>query len=124
MRSYELELKGETYNLRLASADCVEIEKKTGRRLLDLIQDYSITTIIMFLKYMLKINRPNISDKDAYEIYDKLIDGGYTLKTILTDVIYEGLVVSGFLAKEELEEMKAEMNSTPTSKNKMDIQKK
>ena len=121
MRSYELELNGETLNLRLASADCVEIEKKTGKRLLDLIQDYSITTIIMFLKYMLKANKPNISDKDAYAIYDQLIDNGYTLKAILTDVIYEGLVVSGFLAKEELEEMKKQM---ATPKNTMDTVKK
>lgn len=117
MRSYELELNGETLNLRLASADCVEIEKKTGKRLLDLIQDYSITTIVMFLKYMLKANKPNISDKDAYSIYDQLIDNGYTLKTILTDVIYEGLVVSGFLSKEELDEMKAEVTTPEKMKD-------
>ena len=94
MKYYEIELENETIKLRLTSSDCIEIEKKTGRSLLDLIDDYSIGTITTF------------SDKDACSLYDKFIDNGYTMEQILLEVIYEGLCVSGFFKKEQLDQMK------------------
>ena len=52
---------------------------------------------------------------------DKLIDNGYTLEKILYDVIYEALVVSGFLTKEELMETKKSSEQL-LEKNKEKIQ--
>lgn len=109
MKYYELELNGETIKLRLTSADSILIEKKTGVKLLDYIQDYSLTTITNLLRYMVRSSVSNFSEEDAYKLYDKLVDNGYTMAEILYDVIYEGLVVSGFLKREELDEMKAEL---------------
>lgn len=107
MKYFELEVKGEIYKLRLTSNDCMIIEKKTGMSIIDYIQNMSITTIISLLRYMVGSNIPNFNDKDASKLYDELIDEGYTLKKIIDDVIMETLVVSGFLAKEEMEEMRA-----------------
>lgn len=109
MKFYEVELNGEVIKLRLSSSDCVEIEKKTGKTLIDLIDDYSISTITMLLKYMRRSEKPNFSDKEAYELYDKFIDNDYTMDKIVFDVIYEGLCVSGFFKKEQLEEMKKQV---------------
>ena len=108
MKYFEFELNGETIKLRLTSNDCVEIEKKTGQKLLDYMQDYSMQTVLTLLMYMRRSSVPNFSMKDAGDLYDKLIDNeDYgSMEKVLYDVIFEGLVVSGFLKKEELEEIK------------------
>lgn len=108
MKFYEFELNGEMIKLRLTSNDCIEIEKKTGTKLIDYMQDYSMQTIITLLMYMRRSSVPNFSIKDAGELYDKLIDSEEygSMESVLYDVIFEGLVVSGFIKKEELEEIK------------------
>lgn len=106
MKFYELELNGEIIKLRLSSADCVEIEKNYKCKMLDYIRDYSHTTILTLLRYLRKSDDKSFSLNNACELMDKLIDNGYTLEKILYEIIYEALVVSGFLTKEELEETK------------------
>lgn len=108
MKYYEFELNGRTVKLRLTSNDCIEIEKRTGKKLLDFIEDYSITTVVTLLMYMVRSSIPNFSIKEASALYDELIDSEQfgSLERILFDVIYEGMVVSGFLKKEDLMEMK------------------
>lgn len=110
MKYFEFELEGETIKLRLTSNDCIEIENKTGTKLLEYIQDYSMKTIITLLMYMRRSSIPNYSMKDAGELYDKLIDSEEfgSMENIIYNVIFEGLVVSGFLKKEQLEEIKME----------------
>ena len=109
MKYFEVELNGEVIKLRLTSSDCIEIEKKTGKSVLDLVDEYSITTVIMLLKYLRRSELPQFSDKDACELYDKFIDEGYTLDKILFDVVYEALCVSGFFKKEKLDQLKKEI---------------
>lgn len=116
MKYYEIELNGETIKLRLTSSDSMVIEKKTGVKLLDYVQDYAITTVITLLMYMRRSSVPNFSEKDASKLYDDLVDAGYTLKDILYDVLYEALSVSGFLSKEELTELKEQVNKKDNSK--------
>ena len=106
MKYFTIELDGEEINFRLTSLDCLEIEEKTKTKMLDYIRDYSHTTIITMLRYLRKSSIPNFSQKDACELMDKLIDHGYTLEKVVYEIIYEALVVSGFLSKEELEQMK------------------
>lgn len=109
MKYYEIELNGETIKLRLTSSDSMTIEEKTGKNILDYIQDYSMTTVINLLMYMRRSEVPNFSKKDATELYDKFIDNNYTLKDIIYDVLFEALAVSGFLSQEELKKMKDRM---------------
>lgn len=105
MKFFELELNGRTLKLRLVSSDMKKIEKESGKSILDYVQGYSVTVITNLLRYMSKPNMPNFSEKDADMLYDELIDAGYTMEKIIFEVIYEVLVVSGFLTKEELEEI-------------------
>lgn len=106
MKYYELELNGETLKFRLTSNDCMVIEKKSGMSIMDYIQNLSMTTVINLLMYMRRSDISNFSEKDASVLYDRLVDNGYTIKTIINDVIMETLVVSGFMTEEELQEVK------------------
>ncbi len=119
MKYYEIELNGEIIKLRLTSSDSMAIEKKTGVKLLDYIQDYAITTIITLLMYMRRSEVPNFSEKDATLLYDKFIDNGYTMKDILYDVLFEALAVSGFLSQEELKEIKTQVRDNSKKQKEM-----
>lgn len=123
MNYHIINLDGEDVKFRLKSIDCVEIEKKTGVKLLDYMQDYSITTIITLLMYMRRGEVINFSQKEAFELYDKLIDNGYTLEDIIYKIIYETAVVSGFLKKSDLKEM-TDIQATLKEKKKQEILQK
>ena len=112
MKSYEIELNGETIRLRLRSIDICEMEEKNKKSIIDLMKDVSQNTIIMFLMYMRRFEIPNYSKKDASELYDKFIDNDYTMQDVVFNVIYEGLVVSGVMTKGELTNLKKAMGVT------------
>lgn len=107
MKFYELELNGRTVKLRLTNSDCITIEEKAKKKMLDYIQDYSISTLTNLLMYMVRSSEPTFSLKQAGALYDELVDNGYTIEKILYDVIYEGLVVSGFLTSDQLADIKS-----------------
>lgn len=107
MKFYELELNGRTVKFRLTSNDCMVIEKATGKSILEYVQNLSITTIVNLLRYMVRSSIENFSEKDAMALFNELVDAGYTVNTILTDIIMEALAVSGFMTKEDLEAMKS-----------------
>ena len=112
MKSYEIELNGETIRLRLRSVDICEMEEKNKKSIIDLMKDVSQNTIIMFLMYMRRFEIPNYSKKDASELYDKFIDNDYTMQDVVFNVIYEGLVVSGVMTKGELTNLKKAIGVT------------
>lgn len=112
MKSYEIELNGETIRLRLRSIDICEMEEKNKKSIIDLMKDVSQNTIIMFLMYMRRFEIPNYSKKDASELYDKFIDNDYTMQDVVFNVIYEGLVASGVMTKGELLNLKKAMGVT------------
>lgn len=116
MKFYEFELNGRTLKLRLVSSDMKTIESKSGKSILDYVQGYSVTVITNLLRYMCRPNTPNFSEKDADMLYDELIDADYTMEKIIFEVIYEVLVVSGFLTKEELEEITSNKNTAKEKK--------
>ena len=100
--------EGETkeLKLRLTSADAMEIEKSQNVKLIEYLQQESMTMIITLLRYLNKWENKNFSLGNAQMLYDELIDSGMSMKRILTEIIYEALVVSGFLEEKEWEEMK------------------
>ena len=93
-------------HLRLTSSDSIEIENKEKKSITSYLQNESISMIVTLLRYLRKWEDKNFSFTQAQQLYDELVDSGYSMKRILTDVIYEALVVSGFLEKEDWEEMK------------------
>lgn len=106
MKYYEIELNGETLKFRLTSNDCMAIEKMSGKPFGDYISEMSMTTVITLLKYMRRSSVLNFSENEASELFDKLIDNGYDLEGIISDIIMETLVVSGFMKKADLEAIK------------------
>ena len=93
--------------LRLVSSDMKLIEKFTGMSLLDYVSNPTITMMTTMLRYMMRANIPNYSEKDADKLYDELVDAGLTMENIYLDIIMETLVVSGFMKKEDLDTMKS-----------------
>lgn len=107
MKYFELELEGQTIELRMTTSNAKTLESKTGKSIFDLVTDMSVTNISKMLMYLLKGKKDNTNEKEADELVDKLIDNGYTFEKIMMEIIFEALVVSGFLSKEQLEEAKA-----------------
>lgn len=92
---------------RLTSGNAQELERKNNNMpIVEYLQNESITMVVTMIRYMLMWNEPNIGEKKAQEIYDMLIDNGWTYKSIIQDIVYETLVCSGFLEKTDWEEMK------------------
>ena len=118
---------GKELKLRLTSGEEIEIENANKTSILDYVQQESMNTICTLLRYMVKeidgekIN--NFSFKNAQALVDEMVDNGMTFKKILTDVIYEALVVSGFLEKEDWEEMKQAQNQASKKVQKMAVDK-
>jgi transcriptional regulator CtsR len=120
MKFYELELNNETIELRMTTTNAKALESKTGKSIFDLVSDMSVTNISKMLMYLLKGKKDNVNEKEADELVDKLVDNGYTYEKIMMEVIFEALVVSGFLSKEQLEEAKT-MKEEVKEKNKEKI---
>lgn len=126
MKFFEFELNGETIELRMTTTNAKTLESKTGKSIFDLVQDMSVTNISKILMYLLKGKKDNTNEKEADELVDKLVDNGYTYERIMMEIIFEALVVSGFLSKEQLEEakqMKKEAQENNKKKVLEDLQK-
>jgi polyhydroxyalkanoate synthesis regulator phasin len=133
MKNFKFILKDENGNekeiaMRLTSSDSMQIEKDYKTRLLDFVQDYSITTIVTLLKYMRKGAGDLLTSNQANDFYDELVDNGYTMADILDNIIYETLVVSGIISKEDLANIRAEKDKiskmTTEEKKKMAEERK
>ena len=113
---------GKELKLRLTSVDDIAIEDITGKTIQECIETGSIKTICTLLRFMVKeINgeeQKNFSLKNAQELYDELIDSGLSMNGILNDIIAETLVVSGFLEKEDWEDMKTATQASKDVKKK------
>lgn len=126
MKYFELPLDGETIELRMTTTNAKALENKTGRSIFDLVSDMSVTNISKMLMYLMKGKKENVNEKETDELVDKLIDNGYTYERIMMEIIFEALVVSGFLSQEQLEEattLKEEVKKSNKKKVMEDLQK-
>lgn len=98
--------------LRLTSADAMEIENTKKMSITQYLQEESMSMVITMLRYLRKWDDKNFSLSNAQTLYDELIDSGLSMKSILIEVIYEALVISGFLEKDVWEEMKKQIKAT------------
>lgn len=108
MKYFKFNLGEKEINLRLNSLDCENIEKQYNCILLDYVQQGSITSLVTLLQYMRRGAGENFTRNMAYSFYDELVDEGYTIETILMNIIYPTLVVSGILNQEDLNKIMAE----------------
>lgn len=108
MKTHTINLNGEEIHFKFRSIDCINLEKEMKMPILQYVQNEDVTMCINLLLYAKKFENEKFSKDNACELYDKLIEAGWTYKKIIQDIIYETLVVSGFLTKEEWEETKKE----------------
>ena len=106
MKYFTIEINGEEIHLRLRSNDIIELEKKANKSIIEVMKEVSQTNIVNMLTYMRRFEIPNYSTKDANDLYDKFVDNDYSMNDIVFKVIYETLVVSGVMTKQELERLK------------------
>ena len=113
--------------LRLTTGEEIEIENSTKKSILAYVEEESVTMMTTLLRYMVKeINGEqvnNFSFKNAQALFDELVDSGLTFKRILMDIIYETLVVSGFLEKEDWQEMKEAQTNASKKVQKKAVEK-
>lgn len=118
MKFFTVKVGEQDINFRLTSGASKEIEKKTGKSVLDVIQSVSITNCVLVLKYMRRPEVPQFSEVDAEQLYDKLVDNGYSLQTIYMDIIFPACAESGLLTKSDLDKIKEAVDSQQaTQKN-------
>lgn len=83
-----------------------EIEVEMKRPMQDVLADYSMKTILLFVKKGLGAK----SDDEAYDVIEEYLKAGKDTTELYTDIM-EALQVSGFLPKGlNLTKIKKEMN--------------
>lgn len=117
MKYFTINLEDKEVDLRLTSEDCLKIEKNYNVKLLDYIQDYSITTIINLLRYMLQGGKgETISQNEAQKFFDELVDNDWAIENIVSDIIMPTCQVSGLLTKSDLQMIQDEREKRATQK--------
>lgn len=102
MRQHVIVLNGKEIGFRLSSKEMTEMENRTKRKLIEIIQDDSINSIITVLKHMRRFEVNNFSHDDACDLFDELADNGYSLERIEKEIIMPTCVVSGLLTQSDL----------------------
>lgn len=92
------EVKGKTYHFKFKSKRLVDLEKVTGKSILELLQDTSFSNVARLLKYAC------LDDVDEYELLDDLLET-MTYEKIILDIIIETCAVSGILSKKEVNDI-------------------
>lgn len=123
MKYFTFNLNDKEINMRLNSIDCEKIEKTYNCTLIDYVQQGSVTSLVTLLQYMRAGAGETFTRNMAYGFYDELIDSGYTIEKILMEIIYETLVVSGVISKEDLDDIKKENDKIKnmTNEEKMEL---
>lgn len=123
MKYFTFNLNDKEINMRLNSIDCEKIEKTYNCTLIDYVQQGSVTSLVTLLQYMRAGAGETFTRNMAYGFYDELIDSGYTIEKILMEIIYETLVVSGVISKEDLDDIKKEDEKIKnmTNEEKMEL---
>lgn len=111
MNYLNFEVGNETYKLRLNTRNIVALEKQLGCNPLNIFgTNYdtmpSITTMVHILHASLQQYNHGISLNDAFDIFDKYIDGGKAATDFLL-VILDIYKISGLIPNDKGEEKNA-----------------
>ena len=102
MKYFTITINDKEYNLRMKSADIAEIEKKYNMPMQEFVTKASFENCATLLRYLRKSSENNYSITEAHNFVDELIDDGYSLETIYTEIIFPACVESGVLTKDDL----------------------
>lgn len=117
MKTFEKEINGSLYQFRLNSNSIIEIEKKNNTSIQVYCGTPTYEHTATLLNHMLKSSIPHFSFGETQQLMDSMIDEGYSLETIYTDVILPTCVLSGvFTEKDSNELLEAITNKTQSKK--------
>lgn len=103
MKYHTIEVNGKELNFRLTVNDIERIEEKYKVKILDYIQDYSVSTIVNLLQRMWKHEDGHATaHNEAVELFEELVDADYVLQDIAEKIIWPTCVVSGLLKQSDL----------------------
>lgn len=98
----------EEYKLKINAKSAIELEKKLGVSLVEGMRDFDkIGTATAYLWASLQAYNAGIKESDAIEIYDDYISAGGDISDF-ADVLTEVLIVSGFLKRSVVENLRAQ----------------
>ena len=92
----------------MKSKTIIEFEEKNGN-IFEFMAKNTVNSIVTLLFYLIKDYNHGFGLENAYDLYDKLIEEGYTFGTISDTIVAGGLQASGFFTKEELEKAMSEV---------------
>lgn len=93
------EVNGKTYHFKFKSKRLVDLEKLTGKSIIELLQDTSFSNVALLLKYGC------LDEIDEYELLDGLLEV-MTFEKIILDILVETCAVSGIISKKDAKEIK------------------
>lgn len=123
MKFLTIKLEDKDLEFRLTSSDAIDIEKKNNTPLQKYIQQVSNTNCVNLLKYMRRSRIPNFSDKDANELFDQLVDEGYSLESIYLKIIFPACVVSGVITQKDMDKIQEAIDNPQESEESNPPQK-
>lgn len=119
MRYTEFKVGDNEYQLRLATNEIINIEKKIGGNVLSIFMSEdripSMEELLMVLHGALQKFHHKITIKDTYDIYDEYVENGGTFEDLI-EVILEVFEVAGFFKEEDLKEGKAKLKEAKETK--------
>lgn len=99
------EVKGKTYHFKFKSKKIVDLEKITGKSILEVLQDTSFSNVARLLKYSC------IEEINEFELLDDLLEE-MTYEEVIMNVIIETCVVSGLISKKQADDLKKEESNS------------
>lgn len=97
------EIKGKTYHFKFKSKKLVDLEKLTGKTIIDLLREISFSNIAKALKYAC------VEEVDEYELLDDLLEE-MTFEQVVTDILVETCKVSGIISQRDVDNMKEKLD--------------
>lgn len=101
------EIKGTTYHFKLKSKKIIDLEKITGKNIMQILQDASMSNLARIIKYAC------LEECNEYDILDSLLEE-LSYEKLIIDFILEIAVVSGIITKSDLDRVN---NYTDDEKN-------
>lgn len=93
------------YKLKISASAAIEIEKRTGKSLIEGMADFDkIDTITLYLWGALHRFQRDIDITKAQSIYDDYIDAGGDLSD-MADILFKTMTISGFFKRQQAEKL-------------------
>ena len=101
------EIKGKEYHFKFKSKKLVDLEKITGKTIVDLLHEMNFTNLSRILKYSC------LEEIDEYELLDSLLEE-LSLEEVVIQVILPILKVSGIISQKDLDKINEKMTTEET----------